>query len=181
MPDINTFNHCMASFWPQHQAGLYHFLLAKTADPDIAADLLQELFLKARANAGTFCEMDYPLAWLYRAARNLLIDEHRQAKTFVEVPESLIPELSLAEPVSSLAQCLPETLQSLPAGEAWLIEQCDIYRRPQQDVADELKLTLSALKSRLLRARSSLKQKLIDLCEIEADEHSPVCCHKKMH
>ncbi len=181
MPDINTFNRCMTPFWRQHQAELYHFLLAKTADPDKAADLLQELFLKARANAGTFCEMDYPLAWLYRAARNLLIDEHRLGKTFVEVPESLIQESSLAEPVSSLAQCLPETLQSLPAGEAWLIEQCDIHRRPQQDIADELNLTLSALKSRLLRARSSLKQKLVELCDIEADEHSPVCCHKKMH
>ncbi|ATF92359.1 RNA polymerase sigma factor sigM [Cedecea neteri] len=181
MPDITAFNSCMTPFWRQHQAELYHFLLAKTADPDKAADLLQELFLKARANAETFCEMDYPLAWLYRAARNLLIDKHRLDKAFVEVPESLIHQPPQAEPVASLARCLPETLQSLPVDEAWLIEQCDIYRRPQKEVADELSLTLSALKSRLLRARSSLRQKLVELCDVEADEHSPVCCHKKMH
>jgi RNA polymerase sigma-70 factor (ECF subfamily) len=181
MPAIKAFNTCMTPFWLQHQAELYHFLLAKTADPDKAADLMQELFLKARANAETFCEMDYPLSWLYRAARNLLIDEHRLGKTFVEIPAELTREDSGDEPVSLLAPCLPETLQALPADTAWLIEQCDISRRPQQEIADELNLTLSALKSRLLRARLSLKEKLVELCGIEADETSPVCCHKKMH
>jgi RNA polymerase sigma-70 factor (ECF subfamily) len=57
--------------------------------------------------------------------------------------------------VSTLEICLPETLQALPDDERWLIEESDLNRRPQQRLADELGITLTAFKSRLLRARKA--------------------------
>ena len=80
-----------------------------------------------------------------------------------------------------LGICLPETLQALPEDERWLIEESDLNRRPQQSLADELGITLTAFKSRLLRARKHLKETMTELCQIEADDTSPVCCHKKMN
>ncbi len=65
--------------------------------------------------------------------------------------------------------------------ERWLIEESDLNRHPQQLLADELGITLTAFKSRLLRARKHLKEAMTELCEIEADDTSPVCCHKKMN
>jgi RNA polymerase sigma-70 factor (ECF subfamily) len=59
------------------------------------------------------------------------------------------------EAVSTLEICLPETLQALPDDERWLIEESDLNRRPQQRLADELGITLTAFKSRLLRARKA--------------------------
>lgn len=68
------------------------------------------------------------------------------------------------EAVSTLEICLPETLQALPDEERWLIEEADLNRRPQQRPADELGITLTAFKSRLLRARKHLKKTMTELC-----------------
>ena len=83
--------------------------------------------------------------------------------------------------ISMLDICLHETLQALPDDERWLIEESDLNRRPQQSLADELGISLTAFKSRLLRARKHLKETMTELCQIEADDTSPVCCHKKMN
>ncbi len=90
MSDVTAFNNCMSVFWRQHEAELSRFLTSKTGDSEKAADLLQELFLRARAHSDSFCEMDNPRAWLYRAARNLLIDEYRTTKEFVELEEDAL-------------------------------------------------------------------------------------------
>lgn len=83
MSDITAFNNCMSVFWRQHEAELSRFLTSKTGDSEKAADLLQELFLRARAHSDSFCEMENPRAWLYRAARNLLIDEYRTTRSLL--------------------------------------------------------------------------------------------------
>lgn len=93
MSDITAFNNCMSVFWRQHEAELSRFLTSKTGDSEKAADLLQELFLRARAHSDSFCEMENPRAWLYRAARNLLIDEYRTTREFVELEEDALHPL----------------------------------------------------------------------------------------
>ncbi len=80
MSDVTAFNNCINVFWRQHEAELSRFLTSKTGDSEKAADLLQELFLRARAHSDSFCEMENPRAWLYRAARNLLIDGYRTTR-----------------------------------------------------------------------------------------------------
>ncbi|ECQ9991331.1 sigma-70 family RNA polymerase sigma factor [Salmonella enterica] len=180
MSDITAFNNCMSAFWRQHEGELSRFLISKTGDREKAADLLQELFLRARAHSDSFCEMVNPRAWLYRVARNLLIDEYRVARVVVELEEDIQQLDIFPDAVSTLDTCLPETLQALPDEERWLIEESDLHHRPQQELADELNISLQALKSRLFRARSNLRNTLIRLCKIESDDTSVVCCHKKM-
>ncbi|MET5963125.1 sigma-70 family RNA polymerase sigma factor [Citrobacter amalonaticus] len=181
MSDVTAFNNCMSVFWRQHEAELSRFLTSKTGDSEKAADLLQELFLRTRAHSDNFCEMANPRAWLFRAARNLLIDEYRTTREFVELAEEATQPEESPGAISMLEMCLPETLQALPEDERWLIEESDLHRRPQQELADELNISLPALKSRLLRARSSLRNTLTRLCDIKSDETSTVCCHKKMN
>ncbi|WP_080849316.1 arsenical resistance protein ArsH, partial [Klebsiella pneumoniae] len=61
----------------------------RTGDREQAADLLQEVFLRARACADRFCEMENPRAWLYRTARNLLTDEYRAARDVVVLEDEI--------------------------------------------------------------------------------------------
>ncbi|EAB6520954.1 RNA polymerase subunit sigma-70, partial [Salmonella enterica subsp. enterica] len=51
MSDVTAFNNCINVFWRQHEAELSRFLTSKTGDSEKAADLLQELFLRARAHS----------------------------------------------------------------------------------------------------------------------------------
>jgi len=177
-----VFNICMDVFWKANQDELYHFLLNRTGDTELARDLLQELFMKARSRMDSFCDMENPKAWLFSCARNLLIDSYRLRKNFVELVDDDTDYTAPAErgAVTTLVKCLAEVLQTLPLDERELLVNCDLHRRAQKDVAMEISITLPALKSRLLRARNHLKYKMIELCRIEADEISQVCCHKKM-
>ncbi len=122
--------------------------------------------------------MENPRAWLYRTARNLLTDEYRAARDVVVLEDEIPLPDAFHEAVSTLEICLPETLQALPDEERWLIEEADLNRRPQQRLADELGITLTAFKSRLLRARKHLKKTMTELCQVEVDDASSVCCHK---
>ena len=107
MSDVTAFNNCMSVFWRQHEAELSRFLTSKTGNSEKAADLLQELFLRARAHSDSFCEMENPRAWLYRAARNLLIDEYRTTREFVELEEDApLTDASLMQSQRWIFACL---------------------------------------------------------------------------
>jgi RNA polymerase sigma-70 factor, ECF subfamily len=62
---------------------LYRYLLARTGEPEVAADLTGELFLRVMKHIGHFkMQADCPAAslsaWLYRIAGNLVTDYYRQ-------------------------------------------------------------------------------------------------------
>ena len=84
--------------------------------------------------------------------------------SYVELEEDCPINRRIPDAISTLDICLPETLQALPEDERWLIEESDLNRRPQQSLADELGITLTAFKSRLLQARKHLKETMTELC-----------------
>lgn len=77
---------------------LYRYMLARVGDPEVAADLNTELFVRVIRNMSSFrLNERRPAAsfsaWIYRIAANLITDHHRQAKRAPQV--SLTEELRL--------------------------------------------------------------------------------------
>lgn len=61
---------------------IYHYVLGRTGDPDVAADLTGEVFLRVvehvlRFKLDTRRPAASVSAWLYRIAANLIADHHR--------------------------------------------------------------------------------------------------------
>jgi DNA-directed RNA polymerase specialized sigma24 family protein len=48
--------------------------------PDIAADVVQEAFIRAHRHWSKVAALDSPTAWVRRVAVNLLVDDHRRRK-----------------------------------------------------------------------------------------------------
>ena len=80
---------CAANAWREHQSELKGYLIHRLADPAVAEDLLQEVFVKAMRQGERFCGLDNPRAWLFQVARNALVDHLRLAKASVPLPEDL--------------------------------------------------------------------------------------------
>lgn len=75
---------------------LYRFILFRTNDPQLAEDLLSSVFLKAWENLGRFKTQQAPFgAWLFRIARNAIIDHYRVQKQHGPLSEA---EHSIADP-----------------------------------------------------------------------------------
>lgn len=71
------------ALYERHLQLVHAFVLARTRDRDLAADLVQETFLRAWRNIGEVggLEAGRQRAWLVAVARNLVIDRSRRART----------------------------------------------------------------------------------------------------
>ena len=171
--------NCILTAWNAHEQELRAFLLSRLDSQDEADDVLQELFLKLVRQDNAFCTVHNPRAWLFRVLRNHLVDRRRTEKTFIELDlnADLPPPSNTSAPVTQLESCLLRNLAELCDQDKSVIEQCDLHGQTQQDYAQQHNLTLSAVKSRLLRARKRLRDKIIMNCKVQFDEQGQVCCH----
>jgi len=167
---------CVLRAWHQHEAGLRKFLRSRVGDEAIAEDMLQILFLKALRHGVGFCEVEHVRGWLYRSARNALIDRRRVTKDEIPVPESLPSIDEESVPLRSLASCLPQALEALNASDADAIRHCDLEGMSQTEYAALHGLSTPGAKSRLQRARRRLREELTKACDVRFDEQGQVCC-----
>lgn len=141
---------------------LLRFLAAHGAG-EAAEDLLQELWLRVSdVPAGP---VGQPLAYLYRAANNLMVDRHRAARTserrdreWSEVTGGTIVGVSDA-PASDRALIARQQLNRAQAALADLGARVETaFRRhridgvPQREIAAELGVSLSTVEADLRRA-----------------------------
>lgn len=169
---------CVLNAWHAYAKEVHSYLLHRSGDLDTADDLLQQVFLKSMRQGLGFCRLYNPRAWLFQVARNALVDHARLAKPQTELIEELTAhESDVCDPVDELQECLTAALASLSADDRRVVEQCDLQNIKQKDFADAHCLSLSAVKSRLLRARQRLREAVIRNCHVRFDEDGRVCCH----
>ena len=169
--------NCVLKAWGQHETELRGFLVRRLRDQAVAEDLLQDTFVKAIAEGSRFCELDNPRAWLYRVARNSLIDHLRREHRFIDdLPDQLPYEEPITDAVDDLSQCLPRALDALAKEDAEAITLCDLEGMNQADYAQLKGLSVPGAKSRVQRARARLKQQLKSTCQVRLDESGSVCC-----
>jgi RNA polymerase sigma-70 factor (ECF subfamily) len=96
-------------------AAMVHGLLLARVPPDVADDLLQEVFLKAMLQLNQLRSDDHFGAWIAAIARNRAVDHHRHARE-MQSSEDLWELLSMEPDYSLLseAQLALTVIQSLP-------------------------------------------------------------------
>jgi RNA polymerase sigma-70 factor (ECF subfamily) len=79
----------------RYSGRLYSYLRVRTQGDQDAADLTQQVFVKAFNGLPRYRERGLPFgAWLFRIARNLVVDVHRRQKDTVSW--DLLPETAQA-------------------------------------------------------------------------------------
>ena len=171
---------CVLDAWREHEGELRRFLISRASNPEAAEDLLQDVFLKAMAEGYDFCELTNARAWLFRVARNRLIDTQRTARATVDLTDVDPSEPQASNnPITQLQACIARNLPLLARGDREIIETCDLEGISQKAYAGEHGLTLPATKARIQRARQRLREKLMEHCRVILDEQGRVCCHKE--
>jgi RNA polymerase sigma-70 factor (ECF subfamily) len=173
---------CVAAAWRAHESELRGFLKHQLPDGHAAEDLLQDVFVKAMRQGQGFCSLGNPRAWLFQVARNAVIDRARVAKHHVPLddaePELQAPAAETLEPVDALAGCVDRVLGELAREDAAILQACDIQGQTQREFAEQHGLSLPAAKSRLLRARQRMRDRLTTACRVNFDpDDGRVCGH----
>ena len=149
---------------------LRYFTRMLWQDGELAEDFLQDLFLKALRQGDRFCSVKNARAWLFEVVRNTLADRQRVSRETVELPEDLPAQTQEMASVDSLTACLPRVLSELTDQDREAITLCDLQGMPQAEFAVLKKLSLSAAKSRLQRARLRLREHMSQACQVQLDD-----------
>src|SRR5690349_14427198 len=141
-----------------------------------AEDVVQEAFLKAYSNLEKFQEQSKFYTWLVRIAVNeaLMKLRKRRPERFVSLDEDVKTEDdSLPREVADwspnpeqqydqaeLKDILGKTINGLPPSFRTVFVLRDVEGLSTEETADALELSIPAVKSRLLRARLQLRDRL---------------------
>jgi RNA polymerase sigma-70 factor, ECF subfamily len=147
-----------------------------THNEEDAQDVVQDAFLKAYTNLDQFQGNSKFYTWLVRIAVNEALMKLRRRRTDktvsidedVETEEGSMPrELADWGPnpeqlyrQSELSDILKKTIQGLPPGFRTVFVLRDVEGLSTEETAEMLGLSIPAVKSRLLRARLQLRERL---------------------
>jgi RNA polymerase sigma-70 factor (ECF subfamily) len=171
----------MQTLWTDLGSRLRRFVGARVSDAHAADDITQDVLLKLQTHLDALPPQDKLPAWLFRVARNAIID-HRRARAVrnhadiadIEPAAAADVELNQAEAVAELTPCLVRMVEHLPEPYRQTLKLADFEGLSQQEVADRTGVSLSGAKSRVQRARRQLGTMLHDCCRIEQDARGNV-------
>lgn len=144
-----------AVLFEKHSPSLQRYLRFATGNADLAADLTQDVFLRVVRSADGYQPRDRDRAWLFRIARNLLLDHVRRVAARPAVAEIT------AEPIRAAAQTarlsIREALHRLPDRERHAFLLCEIGGLTYEELAAVLEVSPAAIRSLLYRVRLQLR------------------------
>lgn len=160
------------------RSGLLAYLHQKVSNQAIAEDLLQDVFLKAIISSQNNALPKNIKSWIYTIAKNSVIDFYRAKKSTVPIPDDLISNYASDErEQQKLTLCLLPLVHQLTDIYRDTLIATDFENMPMKVIAEQSKLSISAIKSRASRAsraRKMLKQKLLQCCHIELSVNNKV-------
>ena len=133
-----------------------------TQNREDAEDVVQDAFLKAYGNLAQFQGQSKFYTWLVRIAVNeaLMKLRRRRPERMVSLDEDGSPNPEQQYNQAELKDILTRTIQGLPPSFRTVFVLRDVEGLSTEETADALGLSIPAVKSRLLRARLQLRERL---------------------
>lgn len=154
-----------------HIDSVYNFAYFLAQNEENAKDLLQETYLKAYKYAGYYTKGTNAKAWLLRILKNTFINEYRKRskqpqqvdfdETYQEEHEEHT-SIDLRHDIfdNLLGDEITNALNSLDVNYRVILLLCDIEGFKYEEIAKIVDIPIGTVRSRLHRARKTLKEKL---------------------
>lgn len=155
------------TLYDRHHQRIYRYVYLKVTHREEAEDLTHQVFLSAWQNLKTYRFQGLPFSsWLYRIARNKIIDHYRTRQThepleradalLVSAPENLTDRTDAALDMERIRAAI----RRLPADQQDVVIMRFVSDMPYRDVAAALQKTEGAVKVIQHRALKKLREAL---------------------
>lgn len=147
----------------RYQKAVYNVALRMSNDPDDAADITQNVFIKASEKLGTYDPKYKFFSWIYRIAVNESINFVGAARRGEALPEELVSGESNPEEIvqaGMLSESIEQGLLQLADDSRIVIILRHFEELSYEEIGFILDLPVKTVKSRLFTARQSLKKVL---------------------
>lgn len=148
----------------EHLDALYRFALGLVRDPDLAADLVQDTFVRAIERGSQYRGDGELLSWLRQVLHNLAMDRVRRSRREILVDEIdqkwqaddyTVDPASVADRLDD-REALEDALVHLPFDHRSVVVLHDIEQWRVREIAELQGISLPAAKQRLRRGRMML-------------------------
>jgi RNA polymerase sigma-70 factor (ECF subfamily) len=155
--------------WQELSAPLRGFLRSRTRSDADAEDLLQDVFVRIQKRLPSLHDTSKIQGWVYRIARNAVIDHYRTRRETVPVDFEIESDDPVGEGAVDLKPALRHFIAELPPAYREPLVRHEFQGESLEEVAAALGLSLTATKSRVRRARLMLREMLDRCCRFEFD------------
>lgn len=139
---------------------------------------MQEVLLRVHERRDQLRERERLEAWVFRIARNALVDHYRRGAGDLPLAAELepreLPREHADDAAPILAAWLRARVEALPPAQREALELTELGGLSQRAAAEHLGVPTSTLKSRVQRGRDRLHAELIRCCEVELDARGGV-------
>lgn len=161
--------------WNNFSKELQRFIISKVKDADTSNDILQDAFIKMHLNVHTLQDPSRLKQWLYQITRNTINDHFRKQKISIDINSVDVQEETLSLPnAPQFAKCLNSFIKHLPKKYEQAITLVELQNVNQLHLAQKLRISYSAAKSRVQRARGLLKEKFQACCNVSTDKYGNI-------
>ena len=137
---------------------LFRYLARASGSADVAQDLTQEVFVRVSRSAVPAVEAPRVAAWLFRIARNVVLDHHRRNSR--KPAEALAAVDRPAAPSQELCAALDQALARLDETDRDVFLMREVGGLSYDEIGSACDLTPDAVRSRIYRARLQLRETL---------------------
>src|SRR5688572_18942123 len=174
--------------WEELHGNLRAFISRRVRNQADVDDLVQRVLLQIVKGLGSLRDAERLHAWVYRTARNVIVDYYRSATVRREVASGGQEDLAAAggadnqapsdederAALQELAACMTPMIRQLPPVYREAIALTDLEGVNQADAAKRVGVSVSGMKSRIQRGRKQLKAVLEECCRVHLDRRGAI-------
>ena len=175
--------------WEELHRNMRAFIGRRVRNQSDVDDLVQRVLLQIVMGLGSLRDAERLHAWVYRTARNVLVDYYRSSSAKHEVASGSAEDVASvdrsdsqdhsseddqAAALQELAACMAPMLRELSPAYRQAITMADLEGMNQAEAAKRAGVSISGMKSRVQRGRKQLKAVLEKCCRIQLDRRAAV-------
>jgi len=175
---IDGDERAMRLLWNQHSPHVDAVVRRLAGDPDLAADLAQEVWIQVFRALPSWRGDSKFSTWVHRVAINRTLNAMRRVKRLAAAETEIADDSATVEQDADramLAESISEAMGHLSPGARTVFVLHDVEGYTHEEIATELGITAGGSKSQLFKARAKLRRLLAAHVEVTTDgttEHS---------
>lgn len=166
-------------YWRELHDRVRRFVAGRVRDQHLVDDVVQDTMLRVFDRLNSLKSKQKLTSWAVSIARNKIADVFRKPEALVTTYELLenepvAPQQSLRIDEDLIACAIQALFDSVPEKYRVAVKRVDFEGEKQTDLARELGLSVSAVKSRVQRGRALMRKKFLECCALEFDGRGQV-------
>ena len=165
---IDGDERALRSLWSRHAPHIDAVVRRLAGDPDLAADIAQEVWIQIFRSLPSFRGDAQFGTWAHRIAVNRTLNALRRSRRLAQLETEIEEDSATSEPDgerSLLAASIEEAATQLSPGARTVFLLHDVEGYTHEEIAEQLGITPGGSKSQLFKARAKLRRLLAHLLD----------------